>query len=141
MSDIRFHLFKKSLPLLNRGLDAFAKREQVIAKNIANATTPNYRPEKVRFEEEFQKINQMASGNRTDVRHIPIGAPNIGDIEGIHDQADVPKAEILHSGESHVNVDKEMAELAQTQIKFRFAARKVSSYFKNMQSAIRGTTS
>ena len=120
MSDIRFHLFKKNVPVLNRALDAYAMREKVIAKNIANATTPNYRPEKVRFEEEFQKVKTMAQGQTTDQRHIPVGAPRAGNIVGVHDEADVPRAEILHSGESHVNIDKEMAELAQTQIQVAF---------------------
>ncbi|MEN3027251.1 MAG: flagellar basal body protein, partial [Chlorobiota bacterium] len=79
---IRAWLFRERLPLLNRALDAYALRQRVIAENIANATTPNYRPHRVRFEELFQRHYGVSNrGIRTDDRHIPIGPPNAAEIE------------------------------------------------------------
>lgn len=138
---VRNLLFKGRLPLLNRALDTYALRQQTIAKNIANATTPNYRPSSVRFEEEFQKLQGMAAqGDTTDTRHISIGVSNSGDIAGSVEDAAVPKPEVFFSGESHVNIDKEMSELAQNQIRFRFASRMAARYFKGIQGAIKGVT-
>lgn len=136
---VRDLMFRGRLPLLNRALDTYTLRQKTIAQNIANATTPNYRPERVRFEEEFQRLQGVvAEGNRTSDRHIPLGAPNPGSIEGTEEDAMIPKPEVFFSGESHVNVDKEMSALAENQIRFRFASRMTARYFRGMQSAIKG---
>lgn len=136
---VRNLLFKGRLPLLNRAMDTYALRQQTIAKNIANATTPNYRPESVRFEEEFQKLHGVAAkGETTNSLHISMGVSNPGDIEGNVEDAVVPKPEVFFSGESHVNIDKEMSELAQNQIRFRFASKMTARYFKGIQGAIKG---
>ncbi|MBI3259955.1 MAG: flagellar basal body rod protein FlgB [Ignavibacteriae bacterium] len=133
------HLFNKKLPLLNRALDTYALRQQTIARNIANATSPVYRPESVRFEEEFNEAQLVQRGASTDDHHLPIGGRTEGEIEGSVEGAKVPRPEILFSGESHVNIDKEMSTLAQNQIKFRFASRMTARYFQGMQTAIKGS--
>jgi flagellar basal-body rod protein FlgB len=134
----KLFLFKNRLPLLNRGLDAYALREKTIAKNIANASSPHYRPERVKFEELFNENEAVIKGANTDEMHIPIGKPDPGTIEPENIQAELPKPEIYFSGESHVNLDKEMAELAKNQIRFRFASRMVKRFFSGLNSAING---
>lgn len=131
-------IFKDRLPLLNRALDAYALRQRTIAKNIANATSVNYRPESVKFEELFHQPEVAASGSVTSEQHIPIGVKNRDDLEAEIEPTPVPKPEIYFSGESHVNIDKEMADLAQNQIKFRFASRTIKNYFTTLQNAITG---
>ena len=123
---------------MNRGLDAYALRQRTISKNIANSTAPHYRPEKVAFEELFQGAQSVEKGDTTDDMHIPIGSQGEGAIEGEREPAQVPEAEIYFSGENHVNIDKEMSELAQNQIRFRFASLMVKGYFKGMQTSIAG---
>ncbi len=136
---VRDLMFRGRLPLLNRAMDTYALRQKTIAENIANATTPNYRPERVRFEEEFQRLQGVvAQGETTNDKHIPMGAPALGSIEGTAEDAAIPKPEVFFSGESHVNVDKEMSALAENQIRFRFASRMTARYFKGIQSAIKG---
>jgi flagellar basal-body rod protein FlgB len=131
-------LFKEKLPLFNRGLDAYSMRQTAIAKNLANATTPDYQPTAVKFEEKFNEANVAIKGSESDQMHIPIGQQPDGKISGEEDAANIPKAEMYFSGENHVNIDKEMSNLAQNQIKFRFASRMVKRYFAGMQSAITG---
>jgi flagellar basal-body rod protein FlgB len=133
----REFLFKQREPLLNRGLDAYAMRQRVISKNIANASSPHYRPEMVKFEEYFHEAKVATSGSTSDDMHIPIGTKSGDDIEGAFDSAPVPKPEVYFAGESHVNIDKEMSELAINQIKYRFASRAIKSYFTGLQSAIK----
>ena len=68
----------KTHSLLARAMDYRAARQDMIASNIANADTPNYKPRDIRFEEalvskkrELYKNNsqelQMA---RTDAKHL-----------------------------------------------------------------------
>ncbi len=123
---------------MNRALDAYAMRQSTIAKNVANATTPGYSPEMVKFEEFFAEQKSTARGVLTNEVHIPIGAKPDGLILPEDLDAEVPAPERYFSGESHVNIDKEMAELAENQIRFRFASRATSKYFDGMSTAIRG---
>ena len=125
--------------MLNRGLDAYALRQRTIAKNIANVTTADYKPERVKFEELFGKAMSSTVGEVTNEKHIPIGINDEdNDVSAEVDVPEVPQPEVYMSGESHVSIDKEMADLAQNQIRFRFAARAVKSYFQGMQNAISG---
>ncbi len=137
--DVRDYLFREKLPLLSTALDAYALRQRTIAKNIANATTPGYRPERVRFEQEFLQSELMLQGTRSDNQHLRIGPPFDNEIRPEREGAPVPKPEVYFAGESHVNVDKEMGELAKNQIRFRLVARLAQRYFAGLQQAIKGT--
>lgn len=123
---------------MNRALDTYALRQRTISKNIANATSPHYRPEAVKFEEFFHDPEVSATGETTEDTHIPLGKKNPGDVEAEVEDAAVPQPEIYFSGETHVNIDKEMSNLAQNQIRFRFASKMVQKYFQGMNSAITG---
>ena len=42
------------------------------------------------------------------------------------------------SGFNNVDIDQEMAELAENNIMFRFSSKRMTQYFQDMQSVIRG---
>lgn len=132
------YLFSGRLPLLNRALDAYTMRQHISSKNIANANTPNYRPERVKFEEEFQKAQIALKGKRSTPMHIPIGPPAPGSVKAEEINATIPRPEIFFSGDTHVNIDREMADLAENQIRYRMVTRITNGYFRSMQSAIKG---
>jgi flagellar basal-body rod protein FlgB len=140
----RQHMFKKGLPLMNRAMDAYALRQQTTAKNIANASTPHYRPERVKFEELFHKQNVVISGTETSSggasMNIPIGKTTGDAEEGIKAERNIPEPDIFFSGETHVNIDKEMSEMAQNQIRFSFVSQRTKAYFRGMSNAITGSS-
>ncbi len=138
---LRNHLFNKRVPLMNRALDAYSTRLRTTAKNIANVNSPHYRPEYVKFEEFFQDQEVVLKGATDDSKHIPIGLPDSDAPEGEVNPASVPEAEVYFSGETHVNIDKEMSLMAQNQIKFRFASQMMGRYFRGISGAITGTSS
>ncbi len=124
---------------MNSAMDAYGLRQRTIAKNIANVNSPHYRPEKVKFEEFFHQQEVVLKGASTDNFHIPVGVPNPNVPTGEVNEQEVPGPQVYFSGETHVNIDKEMAELAQNQIKFRFASNMVGKFFRGLTSAITGT--
>lgn len=133
------YMFKARLPLLNSALNAYALREKTIAKNIANATTEGYTPQKVRFEEFFK--NEGSGANQviqTDYNHMSVNGTENNMVKPEVYEEEVPENQQYFAGESHVNIDKEMSELAQNQIKFRFASRMVKRYFSGLNTAITG---
>jgi flagellar basal-body rod protein FlgB len=134
----RFHLFKEGLPLMNRALDAYALRQQTISKNMANATSPHYRPERVKFEEFFHKQQIVIGGSREFSKDIPMGNAH-GDVkEGEKEPKPIPEPEIFFEGETHVNIDHEMSQLAQNQIRFKFGSQMANRFFTGISSSISG---
>lgn len=130
------------IPVLNRALDAYALRQRVIAGNLANIATPGYKAQSVKFEEELSGALQtgVIPGMTTDPRHMPIGAPGAGAATPtVQPVSAGEQADALASGVNNVDLDQEMAELAKTQLRFRFAARLIGDTFRGIQKSIRGT--
>jgi len=123
---------------MNAALDAYALRQKTIAKNIANINTPDYIPERVRFEEEFHNQQEVLNGIQTRNNHQSLGDTSKLDVNSEAYKSIVPEAEAYQSGDNSVNIDKEMSDLAQNQIRTRFAAQMLSKYFKGLNSAITG---
>jgi flagellar basal-body rod protein FlgB len=129
------HLFKGRFNLMSSALDAYAARQRVISKNIANATSTDYRPQKVRFEEFFRRQEQVLAPGTPKNAHIPF---NNGQMGAEIYSPNVPEHEVYFAGESHVNIDKEMSELAQNQIRFRFGSQMMSRYFSGIGESVSG---
>jgi flagellar basal-body rod protein FlgB len=129
---------KTNIPLLSRALTAYSLRQKAIAANIANIATPGYRPLHVSFEEEL--ASAVKGGNvvplRTHEKHMAAdwsqGGKPLPRIEVEEDERQ------LLSGLNTVDIDQQMGELAETQLRYRFAARMLSNTFKGIQKSIRG---
>ncbi len=135
-------LFEQTnLPLLQKGLDTYALRQQATAHNIANVNTHGFRRMEVKFEDELRKalkIENGITGRMTDDQHFKIGAGTLDQLEPV---AYLPADDDLHSGVNNVDIDEEMVRLAQAQLSFDFASRMTNRTFTGLRSAIRGTVS
>ena len=72
--------FGKNLEILSRELDVSALRQNVIANNIANADTPNFKRSVVNFESQLRRALDSERAPRfpqaiTDPRDIPFDKP------------------------------------------------------------------
>ncbi len=118
--------------LLERVLDYAALKQKVISQNIANAGTVNYKRKDVEFRATYS--NAIKS----------LEAKHIGNIGGNQKtlQTEIKvvtdNSKNYDSGFNNVDVNKEMADMAQNTILFRFAARKLNGYFKTLQNVISG---
>ncbi|MCX7879656.1 MAG: flagellar basal body rod protein FlgB [Ignavibacteria bacterium] len=135
---IKLFLFKSRLPLMQKALDAYSLRLRTISENIANSQTAGYTPKRVVFEElfkksikEYQKEIERVDKEKGDFNQQNIPNPKI-------EVANIEKKLEYQSGQSHINIDEEMANLAETQIRFRFVARLLRRYFSGLNSAISG---
>jgi len=130
-------LFDRTISFLSKALDMMSIRHELIATNIANQDTPNYRARDISFAEELESVlnNRGPMGeSRTDPRHIPLGDPLGASGEGkIFYRPD--------SGTSYdnnsVNVEMEMAQMARNTLLYNAAAQIISTKFKNLSYAIR----
>jgi flagellar basal-body rod protein FlgB len=126
---------KSSIPLLVKSLDASMLRSRVIANNIANINTPGYQRLDVSFEDELRKAldNGKLRGMRTNDKHMPIGRQ---DLSGVNATVQKPVDPTLPSGVNNVDIDKEMADLAQTQIQYNFMAKFLKGKYTRLNAAI-----
>ncbi len=123
-----------SIKLLTNLLDYCSEKNRVIAKNIANIGTENYRRQDVVFKD----ILQESSGSllkKTNEKHldIQINPEESKKFEYIEDKTDE-----MDSGINNINIEKEMSELAENTLRFKFASRKVGDYYKTLQKVIKG---
>ena len=128
-------IFKRTkIPILKAVLDVTSLRQRIIANNVANVNTVGYRKKEVDFErylESFVKKPKVV-GLKTDVRHFPIpggtGAPRVYE----------PETGPNTSGVNNVDIDMEMANLAENQLFFNTGARLISRQIEGLRKSIVG---
>lgn len=129
------------IPILGKALDAYALRQRVTADNLANVNTVGYRAKAVLFEEELQKAAQPASVKiaATHEHHLVPQSTSTEEVKVVDAAAEGKgTTDPVASGANDVDVDIEMATLADTQLRFKFASRLIAETFKGIQKSIRG---
>lgn len=126
-----------SAPAVRASLDASALRVKAIANNIANVNTPGYQRIEVSFESELRKAldPNVLKGAKTDSQHMDIGRPDIGSIKP---EAYRPNDPTLPGQVNNVDIDMEMAKLAENQILFQAGVKFLSERSQVLRSAISG---
>lgn len=127
----------KHTAILEKGLDASWKRNEVIAANIANADTPGYKSKNLAFESVFQRelkpdsfALRSGSAGTDNPRHI--------DFETESSQLRVTEQNrsAMRMDGNNVDVDKEMTELAKNQILFDTLTYTMSKQLGRIKTAI-----
>lgn len=118
---------------LVRMLEFCTQKQKIISKNISNIGTENYQREDIKFKDILDE--NVSVLKTTNVKHIQTGnsSGNGSPFEVVEDSTQDNK-----SGINNVDIDTEMAELAENTLKFKFAARKVGDYYRNIQNVIKG---
>ena len=114
-------------------------RQEVIAHNIANVNTPNYRKSNLEFEdllareiygtlEPEGKLKMV----RTHDRHLPPAPlPYHAEPTMVEDNTT-----IMRSDDNNVDIDIEMATLAKNQLYFNTLATQLNGYVSRMKNII-----
>lgn len=126
-----------TMPVIGKSLDAAMLRSRVIANNIANLTTPGYKRVEVSFEAELKKALSKTKlrGTMTDSRHMDFGRKSIAKVKPVSYR---PNDGTLPSGVNNVDIDTEMAKLAENQLMFSTGVKLKGNLMKILKSSIRG---
>jgi len=131
-------LDKTSIPVASKALDAYTHRGRAIANNIANVSTPGYRRIEVSFEDQLRRALDKElelSGNRTHGNHLFLGRPEIAHVKSEGYRVNDP----TNPGEiNNVDIDMEMAKLAENEIAFNFASTFIKDRHGAISEAIKG---
>jgi flagellar basal-body rod protein FlgB len=121
---------------LEKSLNSTWIRNEAISQNIANIDTPNYKRKTVAFEEYLNSYNDnQIKGNRTDERHMFIGKQNYENVEA-RIKTDNTNLEMRIDG-NNVDIDNEMALMAQNSLKYNTLTERISSNFKSIRNVIK----
>lgn len=106
-------LFDQTIQTLNRSLDVRTARHRVLSSNVANAETPNYTPKDLPFQKILERTVENSSAislRKTHSRHFPDPITLTSDWSTEVEQ---------QPGGEGVNIDEEMAKLAENNLNFQ----------------------
>lgn len=128
-------MFNSQISLVGKVMDMQLQRQNVIASNLANIETPNYKPRELTFENELQKalgLDMRGRMSTTSAGHMPaaFSAETFGPE---WDKQFKPRQ--IH-GEDRVNIDKEMAKHAKNQLHYTALAQVMQKNFEGLSTVI-----
>lgn len=120
--------------VLGKAADASWLRNEVIANNIANNTTPNYKRQDVAFESELKKALGHVRGEDMDSR-----------VSRVNDNLDRLKGKLYTDMENYsyrldgnnVDMETENVMLVENQLKYQGLMDSITQEFKNLQMVMK----
>lgn len=109
-----------NIALIKSFLDYCSDKGKVINENIANIHSSDYKRRNVNFESYLEEQVRNSAGKN--------------DLRG---KAGIDNGQKVFAEDKPVNIEEEMTELAKNTINFKFASKRISSYYKNLQSVIK----
>ncbi len=131
-----YMIVNKNIELLNKGLNAYSLRHEVITNNIANGDTPGYKRQDVEFDKVLKNAinnNETLEAYTTNEKHIKI---NNTEINTINPKVVTTKNTKARLDGNNVDIDVENAELAKNHIKYSVVSQQITNYFRRMKNAI-----
>ena len=125
--------------LIGRGLDATWLRQEVIAQNVGNANTPDYKSKRVDFEEAFARALRGDTGfkaRRTRERHIDFGG-TFGDPLTVVPRVAINSHYTMRMDGNNVDIDQEETALAENTIRYDTMNAKLNAEFSRLKMAIK----
>ena len=123
---------KKQLTFFGSALNIRNKRNDIIASNIANAATPNYKARDINFLDEFKKVTNIGEIKTTHSNHIPTKNYNISGKAFYRDPI------IASLDGNTVELSVEQMQFAENTMKYQTTLKFLNGKITKMISAIRG---
>lgn len=136
--------------LYSKALDGHVATHRIISNNVANVNTPKYKASHVNFKERLHKaLDAHNSGLAVEIpphnsglpvetapRHLPLEDTNL--LKGFMPDVDVERNTIMRLDGNNVDIDAEMAKMAENSHEYAVIIRLVSDRFSGLRSAILG---
>nr|WP_295970466.1 flagellar basal body rod protein FlgB [uncultured Bacillus sp.] len=127
-------LFSGTISGLENALNYSSTKQKVISQNIANVDTPNYKAKGVSFKSAFNDaLGKTFTANRTDSRHYTFQSHSSSSVTIFNKN----QFSYNENGNS-VDIDQEMADLADNQIYYNALTERINGKFSTLQNVIRG---
>ena len=123
---------KKQLTFFGSALNIRNKRNDIIASNIANAATPNFKARDINFLDEFKKVTNTGEIKTTHSNHTPTKNYNISGKAFYRDPI------IASLDGNTVELSVEQMQFAENTMKYQTTLKFLNGKITKMISAIRG---
>ncbi len=117
-------LFDQTIGFLGRSLDLRTLRHKIVSANVANSETPNYQSVDFSFQKVLERSIQNASTLQLKKTH---SAHLTGDFESTPD---------LEFSKEGVNIDQEMANLAENNLMFQAGVQALLKKLEALKTTI-----
>jgi flagellar basal-body rod protein FlgB len=130
-------IFDNTIQTLERSLDIRARKHEVIVSNIANVDTPNYKAFELIVEDELANMESNKNlNNLTKTHPLHLSAKSQNGDNFSTSRLHLSEEVTLRGDGNTVNMEKEMAELAENNIMYRTSADILSQKFQSIIKAI-----
>ncbi|WP_026508775.1 flagellar basal body rod protein FlgB [Butyrivibrio sp. MC2013] len=120
------------IDVLHSTADAAWKRNDIIANNLANATTPGYKREDLDFEGELARALGNSKYRSLDAKVASLRGQKITG-RSYYDSANYS----YRLDRNNVDPEQENVELASNQLKYQGVITSLTSQFQNLQTAMK----
>lgn len=131
-------IFNQTVSILEKAMDLRSKKHNVIASNIANMDTPDYKAFDLIIEKELQKVTGKGNSislNKTNKAHMQSQRSKA---DGVSVVIDDTQGLSLRGDGNTVDIDKQMGNMAENTLMYKAAAQMINSKFQGLKSAIQG---
>lgn len=134
MSDF---LSSKLMTLMEKSLDFRTQRHDLLSSNVANKDTPGYSAQDLVFENRLEKAlhaDEPGLLQTTDPRHMD--GNNTPPIDLVKARRITSAAPFVGFDGNSVDLDREMAKIAENQLMYNATTQMMSHQFKMLKTAI-----
>lgn len=132
---------EQSISVLSQAMNLRTQRHEVLASNIANADTPNYKARDFSFETAMQS----AMAGRGDVGRVDLAKTSAGHIAGSGAGSSAAfkfRAETQSAVDGNtVDMDVERAQITENAMQYQILTQLISNKFQGIRSALASTNS
>jgi flagellar basal-body rod protein FlgB len=128
----KFLFDRVGIPKMQSYLDLGSVRQKLISGNIANVATPGFESADINFEKEFDRLTGQTSklsGVQTHPTHIPTG-------NSAKRPPKVETVEVRDGDLNSVNIDQQIAGMAQNEITYTVGARLLKQRLDGLRKVI-----
>ncbi|MBK93792.1 MAG: flagellar basal body rod protein FlgB [Rickettsiales bacterium] len=124
--------FKQQLEVFSKAIDIRNRRNEILASNIANASTPNYKARDVDFEVELKRSLSVGPIKTSNSAHIALPSKNLpGKV-----QYRKPLQPSMDG--NTVELAMEQMEFAENAVRYQTTLNFINGKLRGLMSAIRG---
>jgi flagellar basal-body rod protein FlgB len=134
--------FGRTVDVLQRSMDVSLLRQDVIANNIANSDTPNFKRSEVNFEsalkqalESEQRVERSFPAALTHERHIPFDRPV--DYRNVEPRRVLDYHTTAKNNGNNVDIEQESMELLNNQLLYTLMSDAVRAKFSQLNLVLR----
>lgn len=132
---------EQKISVISQAMNLRTQRHQVLASNIANADTPNYKARDFSFE---SAMRNAMSGNTT-AGGVGLARTSAGHMEGSSNggpAALMYRADVQSAVDGNtVDMDVERSNITENALQYQILTQLISEQFKGMRSALASTSS